>query len=49
MKKLLNLKGAKVLSKKELKEVKGGLACAWPDNHCPGTSYCDLATGLCRR
>lgn len=48
MKKLLNLKGAKLLSKKELKNVKGGLACGWPDDYCPGDTYCDRATGLCR-
>lgn len=49
MKKLAALKGIKKLSKKELKAVKGGFACIWPNMSCPGDTICDYRTLLCRK
>jgi hypothetical protein len=45
MKDLKKLTGAKQLSKMEQQAIKGGLACAWPDDWCP-TNCC--IGGLCR-
>lgn len=52
MSKLLNLKGAKVLSKTEQKVINGGLVCVHPTYSCPPGTYCDFdwhsSEGLCR-
>ncbi len=49
LKEILNLNGVSKLSSKQLKVLKGGLACAI-DIPCPGNTYCDYRwgdSGLC--
>jgi len=51
MKKLQELNGIKVLTKKEQKFIKGGLACR-PDGGCPSGTHCCYSgqfEGLCRK
>lgn len=44
MSNLINLKGAKVLTKKEQQSINGGLACHI-NMPCPGDLYCDYRWG----
>lgn len=47
LKNILNLEGAKELSRNEKKVIKGGLACT-QDGKCPKGSYCDYDTSRCK-
>ncbi len=51
MKELKELKGVKLLTKNEQKQIIGGLACRVSDNWCPTGSHCCTSgdwEGLCR-
>jgi bacteriocin-like protein len=51
LKKTLHFSSVKLLTNKELKNIKGGLACG-PNGQCPAGTHCVTSgtfEGLCRR
>jgi len=48
MKELNEVKGVKLLTKSEQKQIVGGLACETGTNWCPDGSYCCLRLGRCK-